>query len=172
MKPEGIKLNKTDSQLHISWMAEVNKYKPIEKFVVVVTTVESLKKVISRRQTYQTFEEFYTNNTFYIMEVQDTAWYIIQICASNNNKRNCSSEAILKPILDSTPKTEDDVLLAPPTPAYLGSKEEGLGRMGVIAVIVGPSVAFALSILLILMVLCCKFWGERRHYYPSHQGNS
>ena len=180
MKPKITDMSQKASDLHISWTAEVNKFKPIEKFIVAVTEVDTVSSVISRRQTNQLSKEHETNGTSYMITINERMLYFIKVCSLNKNFRNCSKEVeflvesktVTKYI--SSPENERSYFLEDPTPIALinGGKKSlgGLGRTSFIAVIVGPAVAFTLSLILLLTVLFCKCWGERRQYYPSKQG--
>ena len=188
MKPDKLNLNQVESKLHISWKARVSKFKPIDKFIVLITKIDATQPLTSRhrRQAHQLYEEHETTRTFYTMAIDKKILYLIQICAANGRYRNCSKITMFSTdpevvktyhdlIQDNLSSTSYPVIDGP-TPLGLNGKGSGsgnddsLGRMGIIAVIVGPAVAFTLAILLIITVLVCKCWGERRHYYPSHQG--
>jgi len=188
MKPDSLNLSQVDSNLHISWQAKVSKFKPIDKFLVLITKIDAAQHSISRRrQTHQLYEEHETTHTFYTMAITKKTLYLIQICAANGNHRNCSKVLVFSTDPDivkaytfssHTPSSHTTGYPVFDNPIPVGlekggngrNNEDNLGRMGVIAVIIGLAVAFTLAILLIITVLVCKCWGERRHYYPSHQG--
>ena len=163
MRPSDVAVTMIGTDMHVTWEIHATKFKPVEKFIIIVEHAGDnlASSDISRRQTAVTqYREYETNETSLTIKADIKNLYYISVCALNNVWRMCS-----RPLPSHN--------LTVPTSEVLAegrSRPKGMGSIGILAVIIGPTVAVVLCIVLIIVVLVCKCASERQQYSPYQQG--
>ena len=165
IQPSDVNISRTGAELHVTWESHVTKFKPVEKFIILVQQSKSyfISSAISHRQIDMHYQEYETNETFLTVKIDVMESYFISVCALNHDWKVCS-----EPIQSQAKNLDKSTSLR-----LNGSESKsnwGLGTVIIVAVITGPLVALLLAILLIFIVILCRCWRESQQYSPSHQG--